>query len=206
VTLYPTVVTDFDESAPSGDETETATFALGCFWGPDAAFGAITGVVRTRVGYAGGSKAAPTYHDLGDHSEAVQVEYDPDELDYSDLVAVAFENHDPRSQSRKRQYQNVAFYESESERDAVEAYLRESDWPRDAVETRIERLDAFHLAEDYHQKFQLSSTPSLLSPFEEAGYDGDEIRESPAAAKVNAHAAGKDVSAFEERLTYDPRQ
>jgi peptide-methionine (S)-S-oxide reductase len=206
VTLYPAVVTDYDESAPSPDETETAAFALGCFWGPDAAFGAVDGVVRTRVGYAGGSKADPTYHDLGDHSEAVQVEYDPDELDYSDLVAVAFENHDPRSQSRKRQYQNVALYETESERDVIEAYLRESDWPRDAVETRIERLDAFHLAEDYHQKFQLRSAPSLLSPLEEAGYDDDGIRESPAAAKVNAHAAGKDVPAFEDRLTYDPRR
>jgi peptide-methionine (S)-S-oxide reductase len=206
VTLYPAVVTEYDESAPSPDESETATFALGCFWGPDATFGAITGVVRTRVGYAGGTKADPTYHDLGDHSEAIQVEYDPAELYFADLVAVAFENHDPLSQPQKRQYQNVAFYESDAERDAIESHLRESDWPRDAVETRIERLDEFYLGEAYHQKFNLSSTATLLSPFEEAGYDDADIRESPAAAKVNAHVAGKDVPAFEDRLTYDPRQ
>jgi peptide-methionine (S)-S-oxide reductase len=206
VTLYPAVVTEYDQSAPSPDETETATFALGCFWGPDATFGAITGVVRTRVGYAGGTKPDPTYHDLGDHSEAIQVEYDPSELDFADLVAVAFENHDPLSRPRKRQYQNVAFYESDADRDAIESHLRESDWPRDAVETRIERLDEFHIGETYHQKFNLGSTASLRSRFEEAGYDDADVRESPAAAKVNAHVAGHDVPAFEDRLTYDPRQ
>ncbi len=206
MSLYPSRITEYDECAPTANETETATFALGCFWGPDATFGAVDGVVRTRVGYAGGTKADPTYHALGDHSEAVQVEYDSTELDYSDLVAIAFENHDPRSQPRKRQYQNVVFYGSDAERDAVETHLRESDWPEDAVDTRIERLDDFHLAEDYHQKFHLSSTPSLFSPFEEAGYDDDEIRESSAAAKVNAHTAGNDVAAFEDALSYDPRQ
>jgi len=206
VTLYPQVVRDYDESALPSDATESATFALGCFWGPDATFGALSGVVRTRVGYAGGSNPDPTYHALGDHAEAVQVAYDPDELDYGDLVAAAFEQHDPRSQARKRQYQNVVFYESAAERAAVETHIAESDWPDGAVETRIERLDGFHVAEPYHQTFHLSSTPSLLRPFEEAGYDDAAIRESPAAAKVNAHAAGKNVPEFEGVLTYDPRR
>ena len=206
MTLYPELVTDHDESAPSPDETETATFALGCFWGPDAAFGALDGVVRTRVGYAGGTKADPTYHALGDHSEAVQVDYDPVELSFADLLAIAFRNHEPRSQPKKRQYQNVVFYESEAEREAIADYVAASDWPEDAVETRIESLDAFHLGEDYHQKFNLGNEPALERPFEEAGYDADDLRESPAAAKINAHAAGKDVPAFEEALTYDPRK
>lgn len=204
--LYPSLVTDYDERAPDPDETETATFALGCFWGPDATFGALDGVVRTRVGYAGGSKPDPTYHALGDHSEAVQVDYDPDVVDYADLLAVAFDNHDPRSQPAKRQYQNAVFYETEAEHAAVDEFLRGSDWPADAVETRIERLEAFHVAEEYHQTFHLSSSPGLLRPFEEADYDDGALRESPAAAKVNAHAAGKDVAAFEDALTYDPRR
>ncbi|WP_121822340.1 peptide-methionine (S)-S-oxide reductase MsrA [Halostella salina] len=205
MTLYPELVADYDESAPEPADTETATFALGCFWGPDATFGALDGVVRTRVGYAGGSKPDPTYHAIGDHSEAVQVDYDPAKLDYADLVAVAFANHDPRSQARKRQYQTVVFHESEAERATVESHIAESDWPDGAVETRIEPLESFHLAEPYHQTFHLSSTPSLLRTFEEAGYDDTGIRESPAAAKVNAHAAGKDVPDFEGALTYDPR-
>ncbi|WP_135819702.1 peptide-methionine (S)-S-oxide reductase MsrA [Halostella litorea] len=206
MTPYPELVADYDESAPDPAATETTTFALGCFWGPDATFGALDGVVRTRVGYAGGTKPDPTYHALGDHSEAVQVDYDPAELDYADLVAVAFEHHDPRSQPRKRQYQHVVFHGTDAEREAVEAYVAASDWPDGAVETRIERIDAFHVAETYHQTFHLSSSPGLLRPFEEAGYDDAALRESPAAAKVNAHAAGKDVPAFDDALTYDPRQ
>lgn len=205
MTLYPEVVADYDDDALSSAETATATFALGCFWGPDATFGARSGVVRTRVGYAGGTKPDPTYHALGDHSEAVQVEYDPAELSFRDLIAVAFDHHDPRSQPRKRQYQHVVFYESDAEREAVAAHVADSDWPDDAVKTRIEPLDDFHVAEAYHQKFNLSGTPSLLHPFEEAGYDDAAVRESPAAAKVNAHAAGKDVPDFEGVLTYDPR-
>ncbi|NHN49625.1 peptide-methionine (S)-S-oxide reductase [Halostella sp. JP-L12] len=206
MTLYPAAIESYDESAPSPDETETATFALGCFWGPDAAFGALDGVVRTRVGYAGGSKADPTYHALGDHSEVVQVDYDPGELSFTDLLDVAFRNHEPRSQPKKRQYQNVVFHETDAEREAIADYVAESDWPADSVETRVEPLDTFYLAEDYHQKFNLGNQPSLERPFEEAGYDADELRESAAATKINAHAAGKDVPAFEEALTYDPRK
>jgi peptide-methionine (S)-S-oxide reductase len=206
VTLYPAAIESYDESALSPDETETATFALGCFWGPDAEFGALDGVIRTCVGYAGGTKADPTYHALGDHSEAVQVGYDPAELSFSDLLAVAFRNHAPRTQPKKRQYQNVVFYESEAEREAITEFVAASDWPVDAVETRIEPLDTFHLAEDYHQKFNLGNQASRERPFEEAGYDAADLRESPAAAKINAHAAGKDVPAFEEALTYDPRE
>jgi hypothetical protein len=64
-----------DLSVPA--RIETATFALGWFWGPDSRFGSIKGVIRTRVGYTGGKKKNPTYHSLGDHSESIQIDYDP---------------------------------------------------------------------------------------------------------------------------------
>ena len=81
-------IREYDERAPRYG-TETATFALGCFWGPDVTFGAVEGVVRTRVGYAGGTTADPTYRDIGDHSEALQVDYDPDAVSFDELVDVA---------------------------------------------------------------------------------------------------------------------
>jgi len=170
----------FDAAAPAPGDTKTATFALGCFWGPDVTFGAVEGVVRTRVGYAGGTHESPTYHDLGDHSEAIQVEYDSAVVSFADLVDVAVSNHDPRRQPRKRQYQSVLFFDSASgsgpgseseygsesehegeragdddgqgatERGTIEARLAEIPV---TVETRVEPLDAFHLAEDYHQKY-----------------------------------------------------
>jgi len=180
----------YDAAAPSPDETETATVALGCFWGPDAAFGALDGVIRTRVGYAGGATDAPTYHDIGDHSEAVQVDYDPERLSFGDVVDVAIENHSVRTQPRDRQYQHVICYESAEQRAVVEDRL--DALTVDHVRTRVEPLDAFHPAETYHQKYHLRSKRAIRSAFEDAGYDATAIRESPAAAKLNAEAGGYD--------------
>src|SRR6056297_2299392 len=70
----PLTALEVDAEALAPTATETATFGMGCFWGPDARFGAMPGVVRTRVGYAGGTTPDPTYHDLGDHTEVVQIE------------------------------------------------------------------------------------------------------------------------------------
>ena len=75
--LSPSVVREHDRAAPDPSATETATFGLGCFWGPDGRFGALEGVVRTRVGYAGGTRTDPSYHALGDHTEVLQVDFDP---------------------------------------------------------------------------------------------------------------------------------
>lgn len=181
----------YDEAAPSADRTETATFALGCFWGPDATLGARPGVVKTRVGYAGGETADPTYRDLGRHSEAVQVTFDPREVGFADLLDVAVAGHDPRNQPHKRQYQNVLFYRDGDgdQRATIEDRLS-SLTVRD-VQTRVEPLDEFHLAEPYHQKYSLRSEQALWSAFEDAGYEEADVRESPAAAKLNADAAGK---------------
>jgi len=189
--MDPERIRAYDETAPAPGETETATVALGCFWGPDATFGAREGVVRTRVGYAGGSTPDPTYHDIGDHSEALQVDYDPDVVSFADLVDLAIQNHDPRRQTGKRQYQNVLFYGSPGERETIETAL--GNLAMDAS-TRVEQLDAFTLAETYHQKYNLRNKRALLADFEDAGYDDAGIRDSPAAAKLNGRIAGHEVA------------
>ncbi|MFW6321633.1 MAG: peptide-methionine (S)-S-oxide reductase MsrA [Halohasta sp.] len=191
--LSATEIERYDAGAPTREDTETATFALGCFWGPDARFGALDGVVRTRVGYAGGSKADPSYHDLGDHSEAVQVDYDPETITYADLLDLAFRSHDHARQPTKRQYQNVVFVSTPAQRDALQAYLDDRGLSFDGIETRIERLDAFYPAEEYHQKHSLRAKRAVLNAFEAAGYDAVDVRESPAAAKLNGRAAGCDL-------------
>jgi peptide-methionine (S)-S-oxide reductase len=109
---------DADALAPG--RTATATFGMGCFWGPDARFGAVDGVVRTRVGYAGGTDPDPSYYSLGDHTEVVQVEYDPDALAYEDLLEVFWANHDPFSSPYKRQYRGVALAHDDAQREAAE--------------------------------------------------------------------------------------
>jgi len=80
-------------------DSETATFALGCFWGPDASFGALEGVVRTRVGYAGGTTEGPTYKMIGDHTETIEIDYDPAVISYRELLEIFFDSHNPYSQS-----------------------------------------------------------------------------------------------------------
>jgi len=178
-----------DAAAPSSGATETATFGLGCFWGPDARFGAMAGVVRTRVGYAGGTTPEPTYYNLGDHTEVVQVEYDPSEASYADLLEVFWSAHDPRSTARKRQYRSVILTDSVAHRQAAERTQREAESRLGgAVATVIEDLDAFHLAEPYHQKYELRATPVLGD--ELADRYGDALVDSTVAARLNGFVAG----------------
>jgi peptide-methionine (S)-S-oxide reductase len=194
MTLTPAAIRDYDGRATDSDETETATFALGCFWGPDAAFGALDGVVRTRVGYAGGTDPNPSYHDLGDHTEVFQADYDPAAVSYADLLDRAFRSHDPHSQPRTTQYQNVVFTTTPAQRDALDASLEANGLDPGGIQTRIERLSRFFPAEDYHQKHTLRSRERLATVFDEAGYDDDDLRESPAAAVLNGYAAGHEVT------------
>jgi peptide-methionine (S)-S-oxide reductase len=178
-----------DAAAPPSAATETATFGVGCFWGPDARFGAMAGVVRTRVGYAGGTTPEPTYHDLGDHTEVVQVEYDPTELSYADLLDVFWATHDPRAAPRTRQYRNVILVDSVAHRQAAERTRRAVESRLGGtVETAIEDLDTFHLAEPYHQKYELRSTPVVGDELAERY--GDDLVDSTVAARLNGFVAG----------------
>ena len=195
-TLTPAVIREYDRQAPTETTTATATFGLGCFWGPDAALGAVDGVVRTRVGYAGGTKPDPSYELLGDHTEVVQVDYDPGRVTFEELLKRAFDAHTPLEQSRKRQYQYIVFTESNDQQAQLRAYLDTSGYDPERIETRLERLSEFHVAEDYHQKFNLGGARWATDPFDEAGYDETDLRESPAAAKLNAHLGGHDVDSF----------
>ena len=200
--LTPTLISEFDSKAP--DDTETATFGLGCFWGPDAAAGAMTGVVRTRVGYAGGTKPDPSYEVIGDHTEVAQVEYDPDRLSFTDLLEWAFSEHHPLRQSKKRQYQNIVFTETAEQYEQLQTFLDESQFARERIETRFEELETFFIAENYHQKFQLRGKRWITDVFEEANYDAEAVRESPAAAKLNGHAAGHEVDVSFIESSYRP--
>ncbi|WP_121744386.1 peptide-methionine (S)-S-oxide reductase MsrA [Natronorubrum halophilum] len=170
-------------------ETETATFGMGCFWGPDARFGAMEGVVRTRVGYAGGTASDPSYYSLGDHTEVVQVEYDPSELSYDDLLEVCWANHDWASAAPKRQYRSVVLAHDEHQRVAAERHRTalEERTGRSAA-TDIEPLDRFFLAEDFHQKYELRSTPVVGDELEDRY--GNDFVDSTVVARLNGFAAG----------------
>ncbi|MBV0924668.1 peptide-methionine (S)-S-oxide reductase MsrA [Halomicroarcula limicola] len=178
-----------DAAAPPPEETATATFGMGCFWGPDARFGAMPGVARTRVGYAGGDDPEPSYYSLGDHTEVVQVEYDPEELSYDDLLDAFWANHSPFSAPHKRQYRGVVLAHDESQREAAaESKAALEDRTGKTVQTEIEPLDGFYPAEGYHQKYELRSTPVASDELE--SLYGPAFVESTAAARLNGFVAG----------------
>jgi peptide-methionine (S)-S-oxide reductase len=191
-----------DAEAPPPSATEAATFGMGCFWGPDARFGAMAGIVRTRVGYAGGTEPGPSYYSLGDHTEVVQIEYDPDVLRYEDLLEVFWSNHSPFSAPRKRQYRGVVLAHDDGQREVAQR-TREALESRTgkSVETTIENLDRFYLAEGYHQKYELRSTPVVAD--ELADRYGDTFVDSTVAARLNGFVAGHGDADEREALFAD---
>ena len=185
----PTDALAIDTDALAPERTATATFGMGCFWGPDARFGAMPGVVRTRVGYAGGTDPDPSYYSLGDHIEVVQVEYDPDALAYEDLLDVFWANHDPFSAPYKRQYRGVVLAHDDAQRRAAQASKAAlEDRTGQSVQTPVETLEEFTLAEDYHQKYELRSTPVLGD--ELIDVYGSAVVDSTVAARLNGFVAG----------------
>lgn len=144
---------------------EKATFGAGCFWGVEAAFRKIKGVTATSVGYTGGSLDSPTYEDVctgrTGHAEVVEVEYDPSQVSYDELLAVFWDIHDPTTLNRQgpdvgTQYRSVLFFhiaEQEAAANKSKEKIQSSGrFTRDIV-TEITPASQYYKAEDYHQQY-----------------------------------------------------
>lgn len=144
---------------------EKATFGAGCFWGVEAAFRRVEGVLSTSVGYMGGTLKNPSYKDVctdkTGHAEVVQVEYDPSKLPYDELLKVFWENHDPTTLNRQgpdvgTQYRSVVFFhnpQQESEAKASKEKLQRAGVYKRPVVTEITPATEFWRAEEYHQQY-----------------------------------------------------
>jgi peptide-methionine (S)-S-oxide reductase len=145
--------------------TQKAAFGAGCFWGVEAAFRQVNGVVSTSVGYMGGSLENPTYDDVcsGEtgHAEAVEVIYDPSKVSYEELLNVFWEIHDPTTLNRQgpdigTQYRSVIFYHTPEQEAAARASKekreRRGTYKRPIV-TEITPTSTFYRAEEYHQQY-----------------------------------------------------
>lgn len=144
---------------------EQATFGAGCFWGIEAAFQQVPGVVSTAVGYMGGTLENPTYEQVctgrTGHAEVVHVEYDPARVSYDDLLQVFWENHNPTTLNRQgpdvgTQYRSAIFFhtpEQETAAHASKEQLSQSDRYRRPIVTEITPAGPFYRAEEYHQRY-----------------------------------------------------
>ena len=142
-----------------------AIFAAGCFWGVEATFRQLPGVISTRVGYTGGQLPSPTYKDVctdrTGHAEAVEVEYDPSRLSYEKLLDVFWENHDPTQLNRQgpdwgTQYRSAIFFtspEQEAAATASKERLEKSGRYNQPIVSQIVPASTFYEAEDYHQQY-----------------------------------------------------
>ncbi len=147
----------------------TAVFAGGCFWGTQAVFERLRGVLKTTAGYAGGSAATATYDQVTTettgHAESVEVVYDPSKITYGQLLRVFFTVHDPTTLNRQgndvgTSYRSAIFYTSPEQKRIAEAYLAQLTaaraFPKPIV-TQINDLHGFYAGEDYHQDYALKN-------------------------------------------------
>ncbi|MFY9608938.1 MAG: peptide-methionine (S)-S-oxide reductase MsrA [Blastocatellia bacterium] len=144
---------------------ERATFAAGCFWGVEAAFRQVEGVISTRVGYIGGTVVDPTYQQVCSgrtgHAEAVEVEFDSSRVSYGDLLNLFWENHDPTTLNRQgpdvgAQYRSAIFFHSPEQSAAArasKAALQQSGKYKRPIVTEITPAPEFYRAEEYHQQY-----------------------------------------------------
>ena len=145
--------------------TQLATLAGGCFWCLEAVFEQLRGVKKVVSGYSGGDVPNPSYEAVctgtTGHAEVVQVTFDPDELSYRDLLGVFFTLHDPTTLDRQggdvgTQYRSAIFYHDEEQRRAAEEVVRELEAEHvfdEPIVTKIEPLQAFYPAEEYHREY-----------------------------------------------------
>ena len=147
-------------------KTQFATFAAGCFWHVEEAFMHIKGVIKTTVGYTGGHMENPTYDnvcsDATGHAEALQVEFDPKQVSYEELLNKFWEIHDPASFHKQgpdagSQYRAAIFCHNEGQKEAAlksKEKLQKSDkYKNKKIVTEIAKATGFYPAEEHHQKY-----------------------------------------------------
>jgi len=142
---------------------ERATFAAGCFWGVEASFRALPGVVDAQVGYTGGTLPNPTYHDVctdrTGHAEALEITFDPAKISYEKLLDHFWQMHDPTTPNRQgpdfgTQYRSaIFFYSPEQEKLARASRERWQKHLRQPIVTEIVPATTFYRAEEYHQRY-----------------------------------------------------
>lgn len=143
----------------------TATFAAGCFWGVEARFRQIPGVIDTRVGYTGGITPDPDYKRVctgqTGHAEAIEIEFDPGIISYRQLLNAFWNMHNPTTLNRQgpdtgSQYRSAVFYHDDTQKqeaDALKAELDQSGYFASPIVTEVLPAEAFYPAEDYHQRY-----------------------------------------------------
>lgn len=175
------------------DKMQVARLAMGCFWSPEALFGALPGVISTRTGYAGGKLEGPTYRQMGDHSESVELYFDPGLISYEELLRIFWRHHTPEviNDYKGRQYRSLLLYSGENQRKAALDVSQElASASGRAPATELLPFEAFYPAEDRHQKYYLKRFPDAMGKLEQHFASLEHLQRSTLAARLNGLAKG----------------
>lgn len=154
----------------------------------------------TQVGYIGGSLVNPTYHRLGDHTESVQVGFDPEEITYAELLKVFWDSHAPCSGVCSVQYRSALFVHDEEQRRVAEKSRATEEARRgNKVSTAIEKAGRFYPAEDYHQKWMLRRHADITAEFLALYPELQDFTRSTAVTRVNGYLGGHGTAPQLER-------
>lgn len=152
-------------------------------------------MVRTRVGYTGGKLKDPTYHHLGDHTESVQLDFDPVRVSYAQLLDVFWRSHNPFGHAWSRQYMAAVFCHGQDQlNQALSSRERQAAGSGRRVTTEVLPASAFYLAEDYHQKYHLRQHAFAWHEFKRMYPRPRDLIDSTAAARVNGYLGGEGTS------------
>ncbi|MDR6553153.1 peptide-methionine (S)-S-oxide reductase MsrA [Paenibacillus qinlingensis] len=171
----------------------TITLGMGCFWSPDALFGQLPGVVRTRVGFAGGTTDHPTYREMGDHTETVEIVFNSDLLSLENLLNVFWSNHNPTNINdyKGRQYTSMVLYRDSNQQSAAQHVLTNREQQGNSkIDTEIAPYTTFYLAEDRHQKYYLKRYPDAIDKLRTLFSTDEELTNATLAARLNGLAKG----------------
>jgi len=165
-------------------------------------------VLRTRVGYAGGEKESPTYRSMGNHTEVISIDFDPEVLSYEKILKLFWGAHRCDQSNRSRQYMNALFYHNAVQKkkaeESVSALAQERGISLSDVQTQILPVGDFTYAEAYHQKYYLTRYRELRDFLNEIYPDGKSLADSTVATRLNAYLGSgmtKDWPAFLDELS-----
>ena len=144
---------------------QKATFSMNCFWGPQDFFFKLPGILNTIVGYTGGTTKNPTYTTIGDHTETIEIMFDPKIISYEQLLKYFLNEHDP-TEEQKTQYKSIIFYHSAEQKELAESAKKKYEEKiKKPVYTEIKEATTFYPAEEYHQHYTAKARKERKPPF-----------------------------------------
>lgn len=143
------------------------------------------------MGYTGGKKMNPTYHSLGNHTEAIQIDFNPDEIDFAAILNLIWTSHNPIGAARSSQYKSAIWFADDRQlatiNESIETLVKKYDRK---LTTEVLPLETFFNAEDYHQKYVLQRHDAVMKQFKSYYLDFNDFVDSTAAARLNGFAYG----------------